>query len=33
MINEKEKTQSADHLFLLIEFQTVICGDHTVRNF
>lgn len=30
MINEKEKTQSANHLFLLIEFQTVMFNDHTV---
>ena len=32
MINEKEKNQS-DYLYLLIEFQTVIIGEHTVSDF
>lgn len=32
MINNREKNES-DHLYLLIEFQTVLIGDHTVKNF
>lgn len=32
MINDHEKNES-DHLYLLIEFQTVIIGEHTVDLF